>query len=65
MEFKQSGTDTETDTQIKGREQRAQKQTQEYMVNQPTAKDTRIYNVQKTVSLINNVGKTRELCAKE
>ena len=65
MEFKQSGTDTETDTQIKEREQRAQKQTQEYMVSQPTAKDTRIYNVQKTVSLINNAGKTRELCAKE
>ena len=47
MEFKQSGNDTETDTQIKGREQRAQKQTQEYMVNQPTAKETRIYSGQR------------------
>ena len=36
-----------------------------YMVNSSTAKEARIYNVEKTASSIDGVGKTEQLHAQE
>ena len=54
-----------TYTQVNATELRAQKYAHTYKVNQSMTKESRIYSGEKTVSSINDVGKTGQVHAKE
>lgn len=55
--IKKYGTGTKIDTQTNRTEDRPQKQTYDYLVNQSLTKEARICNGKRTVSSTNGVGK--------
>ena len=62
---RQYGTATETEIQINGTEQKAQRQIHVPMDTLSSAKEARIYNGRKTTPLTSGAGKTGQPLVKE
>ena len=62
---RQYGTGTETEIQINGTKQKAQREIHTLMDTLSLTKEARIYNGEKTISLTSGAGKTGQSLVKE